>query len=301
MSKQRDYVIFTDPSSDLAPEDFKRFGLGEFRMGLLIGDPVNPREVPASIVGDDYTISEFYGWLRNNENIRTAQVTTQEFEAKMEEVLKQGKDLLYIACSSALSGSVNLGKITAQEMMYRYPDRKVVVIDSLCSSLSLGALVYHAGVLQEEGKSMDEVIKWVEDHREYSNQYCTIDTLKFMKKTGRVTGAAAFFGDIFQVKPIIISNLKGENFAFEKVKGKKKALAHIAQRAFDSIEEGQDVKDAMVFVGHGDDPETAEIIVGHLKALGFEKIHVSYIGPIVGTTCGPGVVATFIVGKRKLA
>jgi len=299
MAKDRDYQIFTDPCSDLRADFMDEHDIGEFRMGLIIGNPENPKEILATIRDRSYTAKEFYDWMRRGTSIRTAQVTRDEYETKMIEALEAGKDILYIACSSALSGSVNLATLVANDLQPKYPESKIIIVDTLCGSISEGMLVYYAALFKKSGKSIEEVGDWVLAHRQNSNQFATVDTLKYMRKAGRVTGGAAFFGDIMQVKPIIISNLKGENQAVEKIKGKRKALAHLAQLVKNQLD--GDIKDATVFVGHGDDEETVNLLVQYLKDQGFTNIQVSFIGPIVGATCGPGVIGVFILGKKKIA
>lgn len=297
---KRDYVIYIDPDCDLSPEILKRFKMREFRFGLLVGDPANPEFKHATILEPDYTMKEFYDWLRAGENIRTAQASREEYETRMRATVAEGLDILYIGCSSGLSGSVGLATIVAGEIMEENKDAKIVVIDALGGSLVHGALAYQAGLLKEEGMDIDELAKWVEANRDYGNQFVTVDTLKYLKKAGRVTGAAAFFGDMMRVKPIIISNFKGENYVLEKQKGKKSALNRCADLLIEAIP--GNVAEHTVFVGHGDDIETAEMMIQLIvdRGVSRENIITCVIGPIVGTTSGPGMVGYWTLGKKKI-
>ena len=287
------FKIFTDSCSDLGTTDRKKYDIEYVHMGLV----VDGEEKRADLDWIDYTPEEFYGWLKAGKKVKTTQVSLPEFLDNFRAVLKEGYDVLYIGCSSALSGSVNTCEVLAKpQLLEEFPDRKIIVVDSLLGSCGEGMLAIRASLLRGEGKSLEEVAAWCEENKKYFNQFATVDTLNYLKAAGRIKGAKAFFGNIMGVKPIIISDAHGNNFAVKKAKGTKNSLEELIQGVKDTL-----IKEQwnVVFIGQGAVRDRAELIKERLEAeLPGIEAHIVWIGPIVGTTCGPGVIATFCFGKE---
>ena len=288
------YQIFTDSCCDLTPEMRKAWDVEYFRMGLI----KDGKALEATLDGDLYTLEEFYGWLKAGVKMTTTAITVDEFVAKARPVLAAGKDIIYIACSTALSTSVNTFNTLAREILEEeFPERKLIGIDSLTASATLGLLVYGAAKMRDKGLSIDELAAWVEEKKFFVNQWATVDTLTYLKAAGRVKAGAAFFGNIFGVKPLIISDRKGNNLSIEKCKGTKASLNRIVQGVVDTYipDECFDI----VFIGEGDNKDGAEYVKKQLEErIPGVKVVMTSIGPIVGNTCGPGVIATFNFGKE---
>ena len=287
------FKVFTDSCSDLCTEDRKKYDIEYVHMGIVV-DGVEKR---ADLDWVDYTPEEFYGWLKAGCKVKTTQVSLQEFLDCFRPVLKEGYDIIYIACSSALSGSGNTCEVLAKpQLLEEFPDRKIIVIDSLLASCVEGMLAIRAATLRNEGKSLEEVAAWCEENKKYFNQFATVDTLSYLKAAGRIKGAKAFFGNLMGVKPIIISDAHGNNFAYKKAKGTKNSLEELIQGVKDTIITEQWNE---VYIGQGTVMDRAELIKQRLEAeIPNIKAHIVWIGPIVGTTCGPGVIATFCFGKE---
>ncbi len=288
------YQIFTDTCCDLTPEMRKEWGIEYYRMGLI----KDGQALSATLDGDDYTLEEFYGWLKNGVKMTTTAITVEEFVTKSKPVLAAGKDIIYIACSSALSTSINIFNTLAKEQLSEeFPDRKIIGVDSLTASATMGLLLYAAAKKRDEGLSIEELAAFVEEKKFFVNQWATVDTLTYLKAAGRVKAGAAFFGNIFGVKPIIISDRKGNNLSIEKAKGTKASYNRIVQGVLDTYipDECFDV----IFIGEGDNKEGAEYCKRMLEEkLPGVRIIITSIGPIVGNTCGPGILATFNFGKE---
>ena len=286
------FKIFGDSCCDLGTVDRKKNDIEYVHMGLV----VDGEEKRADLDWVDYSPEEFYGWLKAGKKVKTTQVSVPEFLDCFRPVLKEGYDVLYIGCSSALSGSVNIcSTLAVPQLKEEFPDRKVIVVDSLLASAVEGMLLVKASRLRAEGKTIEEVAEWCETHKQNFNQFATVDTLTYLKAAGRIKGAKAFFGNIMGVKPIFISDAKGNNFVIKKAKGTKNSLEEIFQGVKETI-----IKEKCdeVVVGQGMAQERAEILKKRLiDELGV-KVHMTWIGPIVGTTCGPGVIATFCYGKE---
>ncbi len=285
------YQIFTDSSCDLSTELRKANNIEYFYFGLVV-DGV---EYKADLDWQEYTQEEFYGWLSAGKKVKTTQVSMEEVLFKVRPYLEKGIDIIYIGCSSALTGSMNLFELAKQQLMEEFPDRKMIGVDSLAAACTLGMMVLDAAKEQKKGLSIDELQQWVLDNRFFYNQFATVDTLTYLKAAGRIKGAAAFFGNIMGVKPIFISDRKGNNLTINKVKGTKASLNELFE----------DVKAAMVpgvteeiFIGQGMAQDRAELLKKRVEDELHIKATVQWIGPIVGTTCGPGVIATFCKGKE---
>ena len=285
------YQIFTDSSCDLSTELRKANNIEYFYFGLVV-DGV---EYKADLDWQEYTQEEFYGWLSAGRKVKTTQVSMEEVLLKVRPCFEKGIDIIYIGCSSALTGSMNLFELAKQQLMEEFPDRKMIGVDSLAAACTLGMMVLDAAKEQKKGLSIEELQQWVLDNRFFYNQFATVDTLTYLKAAGRIKGAAAFFGNIMGVKPIFISDRKGNNLTVNKVKGTKASLNELFE----------DVKNAMVpgvtdeiFIGQGMAQDRAELLKKRVEEELHIKATVQWIGPIVGTTCGPGVIATFCRGKE---
>jgi len=285
-----DFRIYTDSCSDLSTELRKQYDIDYCRMGVV----VDGEDLKADLDWKLYSVEEFYGWISSGRKVKTSQVSIQEFQECWEPVLKAGKDILYIACSSMLSSSVNTGAFVAKELLENYPDRKIIVVDSLTSSGCEGMLSIDAAVLRSQGKSLDEVAKWVEENKLRYNQFCTVDTLMYLKNAGRVKGPKAFMGDLFHKKPIFISDRKGNNYTIGTVTGNKNADKELIQgciKAYDGSEPAP-----RIVVGRAMDDVRAVEIAKQIEDVLHIKPEIWTIGPIIGASCGPGIIATQCFG-----
>lgn len=289
----KDYVILTDSCSDLSKDIRESLGIDYVQMNIVY----DGKELPASLDWDLYTPQELYNLMRNGTRITTNQVPVQTFTTVFTKYLEEGKDIVYIGCSSALSGSVNTGKVVADELAEKYPDNKVYVIDSLNSCLGEGLMVIDAANMKKEGKTAAEVAAYIEANKLKYQQFCAVDDLTYLKRAGRVKASAAFFGNLFGVKPILISNRQGENFAIKKIKGRKNSLDEIINMAKSSIVAPETQTVAVV---HADCEKDAEYLKNRIESeLGVKEVYVNYIGPIIGASAGPGTIAIYCRCNEK--
>ena len=284
------YQIFSDSSCDLSTELRKANNLEYFYFGLV----VNGVEYRADLDWKDYSPEEFYGWLSQGKKIKTTQVSMEEVITRVRPYFEKGIDIIYIGCSGALTGSMNLFQLAKAELMEEFPDRKMIGVDSLAASCTLGMMLIDASKKQKEGLSIEELEQWVLDNRFFYNQFATVDTLTYLKEAGRIKGTAAFFGNIIGVKPIFISDRKGNNLTINKVKGTKASLNEI----FECVKNAMDENTDEIYIGQGMALERAEALKKRVEDELKIKATIQWIGPIVGTTCGPGIIATFCRGKE---
>lgn len=288
------YVIIGDSTCDLPKDIREKYDIKYAKMDF-VADGVEHR---ASLDWDEYSPKEYYDLMRAGVLIKTTQVPREEFVTVFSHWAKQGYDILYIACSSGLSGSIGLAKVVSAELNDEYPDTKIICIDSLISSLGQGMLLIKASLLREEGKSIEETAAWVEENKLKMNQCGTVESLEYLRRAGRVTAASAFFGNVFGVKPLIVSDIKGHNYAYRKVKGAVNARKEMAKDTVNAVE---DTKNTVLCIAHADALAEAEKLRNEILSLAeFKDVYITYIGPIVGASVGPGTLITYVYGKQVI-
>ena len=285
------YQIFSDSSCDLSKELRKENNLEYFYFGLVV-DGV---EYLADLDWKTYSPEEFYGWLSQGKKIKTTQVSMEEVMKKVRPYFEKGIDIIYIGCSGALTGSMNLFELAKQELMEEFPDRKMIGFDSLAASHTLGMMVLDAAQKQREGLSIEELVEWLKNNQFFYNQFATVDTLTYLKAAGRIKGAKAFFGNIMGVKPIFISDRKGNNLTIGSVRGTKASLNELFEGVKNAFVEGETKE---IVIGQGMAMERAEGLKKRVEEELKVPARIEWIGPIIGATCGPGIIATFCRGKE---
>lgn len=236
----------------------------------------------------------YYESMTKGNRSTTGLATFGEFQTQFRKYLEQGLDILYISCSSKLSGTINNARLVASELLKEFPERRIECFDSLRSNYSQGIMAMDAAKMALEGKELDEVLSYLEKNRLNYQVHATVDTLHFLKLSGRVKASTAFFGDLFGVKPIIVSDAKGNNYAYKKVKGRKNSLNELINIIKTRM---IDPENSTLFIEHADKIEDAEYIANSLKDF-VKEIHISYVGPIIGATIGPGAITCSFYGKQ---
>ena len=236
---------------------------------------------------DPEALPRFYRFLQEGKLPQTSQINVATYMTFFEQLLQKG-DLLHIAFTSGQSGSVHNAFLAAEELRQKYPDRQLVVIDSLCSSSGYGLLVDSAADLRDAGKALDEVAQWVLDMTQF-------------RRTGRVSGAAATVATVLNICPIMRLDDTGSIKAYSKVRGKKKAVEVTVDTMEQCARGGRDYDDKC-FVCHSQCPEDAQLVIDAVeqrfpKLKG--KIRLCDIGTIIGSHAGPGTVAVFFYGNER--
>ena len=286
------YVIMTDNMADL-PEDYIReHNLEVLSLSYILDGETYDRDHPLEV-------GEFYHRMREGSMPTTSQVNPEQAKEAFTACLEQGKDVLYIAFSSGLSGTYNSGKIAAEEIREegRFPDRKLMVLDSLSASLGAGLLVPKAVQSKEAGKSMEEAAAWVEEHRLNLCHNFTVDDLFHLHRGGRVSKATAILGTMINIKPILHVDNEGHLIAIGKVRGRKKSLSTLVDRMGEQI---KGFENPEVFISHGDCIEDARYVEKLVRErFGVESFIINYVGPTIGAHSGPGTIALFFMGNPR--
>lgn len=284
--------IFTDSTSDVVKKFREENELDYVRMVFTFAG----KNYDADLDWSDISPTEYYGMMRQGQRAITGQVQCQEIQTKFETALEKGLDVLYIACSSKLSQSVNMAKTFSEELAKKYPDRKIVCYDSLRSNYAEGYMAINAAKLALEGKSIDEIVKYLDENKLKYQTFASVGSLEWLKKAGRVKASAAFFGNLFSVKPIIVGDKIGNNYAFKKVKGRKTSLDELVNIIAERIENPEQ---AYLFIEHADCEKDAEYVKSEIsKKINIKEIFISSIGPIVGCTVGPDSITVNFYGKE---
>lgn len=288
------YVIVSDSCCDLNKELREQYNIDYLPMHFSYDD----KDLPADLDWKELSFKDFYAEMRAGKRMITSQVNAAQYREAFEKYIADGYDILSISCSSGLSNSVKASYTVRDELLAKYPDSKIICIDSLISCYGLGLLCIRASELRAEGKTIEETAAWIEENKLTVNQECTPEKLTYLKKAGRVSAASAFFGGLLSVKPILISDVNGYNAAVEKVKGRLTSLKRLAERV---KEEYIRVPHQRIVVVHADCEEDAETLKGLVaEALAGEDVTIEtgFIGPIVGGSAGPGTVAVYFYGKE---
>lgn len=287
MKPNDSYVLITDSAADLSPHMLEAMGVRSIPLNMFMKD--NPAQ-PCELRG-----AAFFDALRNGQVACTSAANLARFREIFSEVLESGKDILYLAFSSPLSCMYATARIAAEELQEEYPDRRIIVVDTLCACLGEGLLVHHCAEQRERGMSLDELAAYAEATRLKIMHWFTVDDLLFLKRGGRVGAMSAYAGSLLGIKPILHVSDEGKLVAVQKVRGRKNALVELAKR-YDA--ECTD-KTATVFIAHGDAMEAAETLKGALLQYGAKHIVIGEIGPVIGAHAGPGTIALFYFGTSR--
>lgn len=287
--------IFIDSTGDLQKEYRDRYDIDYLPMSVSVDD----KQIVASLDYDQgYTLHDFYEIMRNGKRIYTSQVSNPTIEENFRRVLNDGEEILYIACSSALSASVKAAEVIARGLREEFKGQRIVCFDPKISGYAQGEMAIRASEMRSQGKDLDEIVAWLEENMFKFNQFGLVETLKYLKQAGRVSATSAFFGNLLAVKPIIISNRAGENLANVKVKGWKNGVKETARL---TVEAGEDIENKIVWIGHADNMEGAELLKEEILKLATPKeIVIGPSGPIIGASAGPGTLITYVYGKEVL-
>ena len=282
------FYVFTDSTSDVLKEDREAYDFGYLKMAFKIEN----RDYDADLDWEKLPVNDFYNKMRQGNRATTNQVLTTEIEAKFEEAFKEGLDVLYIACSSKLSTSVNYAKTIGEDVLAKYPGRKLVCLDSLRSCYAEGLMAIAAAKLANEGLELEEAVRIIEEDKLKYQTYATVGSLNWLKMAGRVKASAAFFGNLFGV----VGDALGNNYGFKKVKGRKTSLDELVNLCASRI---VDKENQIVYVEHADSLEDALYVKERIETLVKPKeVRVATLGPIIGASCGPDTIIVDFFGQK---
>ena len=291
------YVIITDSASDLSKEYRMANNIDYAKTTYSYEENGQLHELAADLDWENISYKDFYDVLRRGIRIFTAQVTAQEYLNVFIPHLEKGEDILYVACSSGLSASLKAAQLLAEsELKEKYPDRKVIIVDTLRAGMAQGSIVMLAVDLLNQGKTIEENAMVLEQEKLSYKEVGIPETLSYLKRAGRVKASAAFFGNIISLKPILVFDDKGVNLAIEKVIGKKKAFNRMAEMIKEDI---VDPENQEIYLMNADcNKEDIEYFKNAiLSQVKVKDIIVQTLGPVIGASSGPGTIIVNYKGK----
>ena len=285
-----DFKIITDSGCDLSAEGYARLDVHCVPLSVEFKGQVNDDR-------NDDSLKDFYNGLREGEHARTSAVNPETWKDAMVPYLKEGKDVLVMTFSSGLSTTAQSAMIAADELGDKFPERKILVCDTLCASMGQGLLVWYACHRRDEGASLEEVFAWVEENKQNLCHWFTVDDLFYLKRGGRISGATALVGTMLNIKPVLHVDDEGHLVSVSKCRGRKAALNALVKKL---ETDGLPSENETIFISHGDCLEDAQYVADQVKALyGVKTVVIGYVGAVIGSHSGPGTVALFFLGKHR--
>jgi len=287
------YRIVTDSCANLTDEQIKVYGVEIISLKYRIED----KEFDSYVKGKPTDYAETYRLLREKAMITTSLASREDCDRVIPSILEGGEDVLVLAFSSGLSGTYQNIKLAAEDYKEMYPDRKIIVVDSLCASLGEGMLVHYCVKLKNEGKSIEEVAQWAEENKGSICHIFTIEDLFFLKRGGRLSGASAVFGTLIGIKPMLHTADDGKLYVTGKVRGRQASMNALVNSLG---EKGVDIENQDIFIVHGDCENDAKYVGDQIKKkYGIKNIVYNLIDPVIAAHAGPGTLAVFFIGKER--
>ena len=286
------FKLVTDTASDLPRAYLEKYDIDVLSLAYIIDGDTYNWNAPMNE-------HEFYDAMRNGSMPTTSQVNIEDAETLFEKLIEKNDEILCLAFSSGLSGTYNSIAVAAQNVTEAHPDKKIRVVDTKAASMGQGLMVEWARKMKEEGKSLDEVADFMEANFDKFGHVVVVDDLNHLHRGGRVSKATAIVGSLANIKPIIHVDDEGHLITIGKIRGRRKALAHLVdlmeQKMGDHVADNQ-----TIFISHGDCLEDAQFVADEIKKrFGIEDFMINYVGPTIGAHTGPGVVALFFYGNER--
>ncbi|MBQ8201223.1 MAG: DegV family protein [Clostridia bacterium] len=288
----QDYILMTDSDSDLPYALKQQYDIPVVYMPYTL----DGKEYFDDL-GQTMDSKTFYDKMRAGAMPTTSALNEMVYEEYFEPYLAKGQDILFIAFSSQLSMTINAARAARDALLEKYPERKLIIVDTLSISAPQTILVLKAHELYRAGKPIEEVAQWVEDNKLRAQAFFTVDDLKYLKRGGRISPAVSAVGTLLDLKPILVETLEGKLDSTAKVRGRKKAMSFIVDKAVENI---VDQKEAPAILLHADARAEAEKLADMIKVkLPDMDVRIENIGPVIGAHTGPGALAFCFLGKTR--
>lgn len=285
------YTIVTDTGCDISPKILEEWGVKCCALTFKFTDSdteYSNLTMPAA---------EFYAAMKSGRCAKTSAPATEAFTAIFESELAAGNDVIYIGLSSGLSGTYNSGRIAANALREKYPERKIFTIDTLAASAGEGLVVYLTVQKKAAGATVEEAAEYASALHPTLSIWFTVDDLEYLKRGGRISPTTAFVGNALGIKPVLHMDENGKLISISKVRGRKASIATLASKYF---ELGKDTEDGIYFISHGDCIADAELLAKMIEEKSGKKVVIiADVGPSIGAHSGPGTLALFFIGDRK--
>jgi DegV family protein with EDD domain len=242
------------------------------------------------------TAKKYYQAMREGSQVSTSLLNSQKVIDAVTPSLESGKDVMIITISSGLSGSYMQAKAAADELSQKYPDRKIVAVDSLNASLGEGLFAVQVAKLRDMGQSIESCAQYILDRQQNMHAEFTVSDLKYLRRGGRISATLAIAGTLLNIKPILKADVNGKISFAGTERGRKKALSRLAETFAETV---INPENQTIAICHADCEEDALALAEQLKAKGAKDIVINYYDICTGSHVGPGTVALFYLGKER--
>ena len=285
------YMIFTDSACDLSRELLNERNVPYASLSFRFNG--EDKEYFSS----DMSIKDFYNRMRQGEVAKTAAANSVDFTQIFENALASGEDVLYLGFSSALSTTFNSARIACEELKNKYPDRKFFVVDTLCASAGQALLMDLVIKKRNSGATIEEAAQYAEDLKLKICHWFTVDDLEYLKRGGRVSSSAAFFGNMLGIKPILHVDNNGKLINVGKIRGRRASVEALTEK-YSQLKDEKAEK--IVYISHADCIADAEYLAKVInEKYGAKTELITDVGSVIGAHAGPGTLALFFVGTER--
>jgi len=286
------FQVIADSTSDLEKKFRDEYDIDYCKMIFTMDNNDYEADLDWPVIKPD----EYYQSMRNGKRSTTSIPNREEIETKFRKYLDKGLDVFYMGCSTKLSSSRNFAETISKDLMLEYPNRKIICYDSLRSCYGQGMMAIDCAKYANEGMDINEAYEIIKKNTLNYQTYCIVGSLEWLKKAGRVKASTAFFGNMIGIKPIICGDAKGNNYAFEKVVGRRKSLDRVIEIITERIE---NASEQTIYIEQANCKEDAEYIKEKIIELVKPKeINISDLGPIIGASTGPDTICVSFYGKE---
>ena len=247
--------------------------------------------------GKNFIRKDFYDALRQGEMPTTSQINSQRFIEVFRKYVKEGKSIIYIVMSSALTGTINSANIARETILEEFPEADISIVDSKCASLGQGLLVHYAYEMLKQGNSKEEIVTWLEENKLKINHWFTVNDLNHLKRGGRISSSAAAVGTLLNIKPVLFVDNEGRLTPFSKCRGRKKAINTLAEKFKERTDPN---KEQVIAIGHGDCIEDALALEALVREHGNVKdVILNYVGTAIGSHTGPEILGLYFIAEER--
>ena len=283
------YQIITDSCCDLTEAQLQQLQVSCTNLTVMFSGENH------TSFSDPAAVKAFYDEVRGGVMATTAAANPDDWAGHMRPALEEGRDVLVITFSGGMSTTYQSAVIAAKDLAEEYPQRKIIVVDSLAAALGQGLLVHHACRKRDEGMGIQELAAWLEENKYHICHWVTVDDLTHLKRGGRISATSAIVGSMLNIKPIIHVDNDGHLINTAKVRGRKVAMEYLVKKFSETCTDFD-----TVFIGHGDCPEDAATLEAMLREKhDIKEITTGYVGPVIGAHTGPGVLVVFFLGTQR--
>lgn len=293
-----DYVISCCSTIDLSKELVEKDELHVIPFHYFLDD-----EEHVDDFGQTIPYNVFYQKMVDGVMTKTSQVNVEEYVKYFRNILKDGKDILHLTLSGGLSGTINSANIAKGILQEEFPQRKIIIIDSLAASSGYGLLMHKLASMKASGKSIEEVANWAEQHKLDVNHWFFSSDLTFYVRGGRVSKVSGFVGTVLKICPLLNVDYKGHLIPREKIRTKNKAIQEIVKKMEENVQNGYNY-DGDVFISHSnclqDAQEIAKLVESKFTKINGGKVQIFDIGTTIGSHTGPNTCALYFFGSKRI-